>query len=124
MTKTYHLSLKIITLSMLGLVVCGCDFSSKPSSSLSNLESEALPEPLTIAEALPSSGDSVCASGGIRLVYGLDHDKNGSVGPYESIGMEYLCNPSSNTDKGQRVVVIGNGVPAADKARLLAPTGS
>lgn len=90
----------------------GCNL--KPSdSSVSN----GLPSPITVAETL--SANDVCAHGGIRLVYGLDHDGNGSVGPYESIGMEYLCSPSASDETGPRVVTIGDGVPQEDKQKYL-----
>lgn len=123
MSHMYRLSLKLISLSLTGLFLSGCNLSTPPNSELLSLEQQALPESLTVAEALPPKGDRVCQSGGMRLVYGLDHDRNGVIGPYESIGMEYLCNASTSDQPGQRVVVIGAGIPAKDRARLLSSAG-
>ncbi len=123
MNNPYHLTLKLVSLSVCGLVLSGCNLVSSSSEQISNVEMSALPAPLTIAEILPSKGNKVCSNGGIRLVYGLDHDGNGTVGPYESIGMEYICTPSANTGSGQRVVVIGSGVPTADRERLIKSSG-
>ncbi len=123
MSHMYHLSAKLVGASLLGLSLSACNLSTPTNSPLLTLEQDELPSPLTVAEALPSKGDQICSAGGMRLVYGLDHDNNGVIGPYESIGMEYLCNPVSGGDRGQKVVVIGSGIPAADKARLLTSSG-
>lgn len=94
--------------------------NDSPLQSRANNLSDALPEPLTVAETIHAhSGHNVCEMGGIQLLYGLDHNHDGRVGPYESLGTEYLCNPSHQSEEGPRVVTIGEGIPEADKQRIL-----
>lgn len=96
----------------------GCDL--KPASGATTAQNSALPSPITVAETITANASNeICSNGGIKLVYGLDHDENGHVGPYESIGMEYLCNPTGSGQSGPRVVTIGDGVPNDVKEKYI-----
>ena len=111
--RKFRLSGVAIVLALLS----GCNDSLPRQSSFNN---GTLPAPLTVAETIKANaGDSVCGSGGIRLVYGLDHNNDGRVGPYESLGTEYVCNPGSDKESGPRVVTTGDGIPAEDRERIL-----
>lgn len=110
--RKFLIALNVISLTLLS----ACNKSRPDQRSDNNTD---LPTPITVAQTIPAnSGDSVCDRGGIRLVYGLDHNRDGKVGPYESLGAEYLCHDQANPN-GPRVVVIGNGIPEEDKERIL-----
>lgn len=119
-----HLARSSLTLTFAVILLTqlsGCDL--KTSANKNSSLADGLPSPLTVAETLAANtANQVCASGGIRLVYGLDHNNDGRVGPYESIGMEYLCNPT-DSETGPQVVKVGDGVPEKQKQKYLSSFG-